>query len=647
MPNNAVVNSNVLVGVIFAVLATVSSLASCGGSVGNTPLNTTTVIAFATPPLVASGSSSIITWSSTNSTSCTSSPVGISGTAGQYTTPSITATTTYTITCVGPTGSASQRVIISVAPNASISTILSVVATYSSMPVVGTTYYYCDCGTGASAGCVAGSDSKAGVSPSAPRQTIADAASRMRSVAGSPFTVALCKGGAFNALGALSVGSSTCAAGTTCNDLREYTPTTFTGIAKPIINNVAGATNLFTFNGNVGGVRVMNIALQGDGSSGNRAFFFYNGAHDVTVGNVDMSTFDIPFYNEPAGTMPNTNIKLTGSYIVNSTSIGYLGSGNYSEISYNYWESNGTTIDRDHTIYLSAHVPVSNINVIGNYIHGQRGPSCNGAPLVGHGTFDYLSISNNTVVIDPAAATGACWGISFGNGGYTTAYQRHTAISGNTIINGGNLALSVSSCPNCLIRNNLIIQDWAYGSSPGVGNWSVIGIGIPVDVARIGVDDINNGNVIVNNTIWFGPNSTGGATGIRLANEGTGHILANNTISYSSSTAGQGVNCFDYPLALTAYSFINNNHCYSAATFKWEKTNGPTLSAWRTYSGFDSLSIIGPPIFTNPGSGSTYDFHPNTGSPLLGSGSPLYAPTTTTDITGTPFLNPPAIGAYE
>jgi hypothetical protein len=141
-------------------------------------------------------------------------------------------------------------------------------------------------------------------------------------------------------------------------------------------------------------------------------------------------------------------------------------------------------------------------------------------------------------------------------------------------------------------------------------------------------------------------------TGIQIKNEGTGHIVANNTVNYTSTSASSLVSCFDYTQPIsTAYAFINNNHCFSAATtYTWDKTNGPTLVAWQSYSiangnGFsaDSASRIGQPNFFNSTT-SPYDFHP-TGLPLLGTGSASSVPAT--DVEGTAFLNPPAIGAYQ
>src|SRR4030065_556223 len=116
----------------------------------------------------------------------------------------------------------------------------AVAAAWAAEPMrAGTVHYFCDCGTGASGRWVAGNNTNAGTSAAAPQQTLATGVSTLNSMP-SGDTVALCKGGAFNALNGFNITRSTCAAGTTCVDLREYSPTTFVGTAKPIINNAVG-----------------------------------------------------------------------------------------------------------------------------------------------------------------------------------------------------------------------------------------------------------------------------------------------------------------------------------------------------------------------------------------------------------------------
>jgi hypothetical protein len=636
----------------FALLSAVLALTACGGgsassgaSTGSdpgTPATTTKVTASATPALVAFNGTAVITWSSTDSTSCASSPAGVSGTSGTYTTPALTATTTYTITCAGPTGSASKGVTITVAS----SSIANAAAACAAEPMRGTVYYYCDCGTGADADCVPGDNANTGTDPDAPRRTIDDAVTRYNALTGTN-TIAFCNGGAFDATPTnwLSLNNASCPAGTTCNDFREYVPTTFHNhaapMSKPIINNVTTDTTTFAVTGTKGGVRFLNLSLKGStggATNARHAFFFYRGAHDVAMCNLDMDAFDMPVYNESGGDgdAKTTNIKLTGSNITNSRVIGYLGGGDNSEISYNNWDGNGSSNVFDHTIYLASSKNITNIRVIGNYIHGQYGPTCLGSVMIAHASIDGLLVRDNTIVLEATQTAPGCWGIGFNNhtGATHPQYYRNAVFSGNTVINGGNLGFTVSSCPGCVIENNVIIQNWASGGGTGIS--------VPAyaaDTTR--GDDINTANTIRNNTVWFGPNATGTSTGIDVNNEGTDYIVANNTVSSTQSTGT--LNCFRYRLALSSYSFINNNHCSSTVSNRWETTQG-ALAAWQSYAaayGFDSASVTGDPKFTAPGT----DFTPGTGSPLKGAGDTAHG--SITDFIGKTRADPPAIGAYE
>ena len=223
--------------------------------------------------------------------------------------------------------------------------------------------------------------------------------------------------------------------------------------------------------------------------------------------------------------------------------------------------------------------------------------------------------------------------------------MRNAKFSNNTVKNGGDSPLSVGECPGCLVENNLIIQDWP-------APWPVYGISLGFDSPRA-IDDVSNNVTIRNNTVWFGPKNVQGGIGIRVGNEpinvtraqGIGHIIANNTVTYASATSNFDVfSCYSYPLALSSYTAINNNHCQSSARFEWEKGSG-NLAAWRTYSaasGFDTASITGVnPNFTTPGT----NFTPSAGSPLIGAGSALYG--SLFDMFGKVRKNPPAIGAVE
>ncbi len=591
------------------------------------------------PPSIAYNATAVISWSSTNSTACSSSPAGITTTSGTYTTPPLEVTTTYTVTCVGvgADGTASMSATIAVTGGS----IANAAAACSAEPMRdGNVYYYCDCGAGAEAGCIAGNNANTGTTRAAPKRTIDNAAALFRSLAAGD-TVALCKGGAFDSAGELSIGSNRCGPGVACNDLREYTPPPG-GTAKPIINNAAGAVTLFNFVGNTGGVRLLNLKLQGDrGARGNQnhGFFFYRGAHDVTLCNIDMDAFDMAIYNESgtASDASTVNIKLTGSLITNTRAMAYLGGGMNDDISYNYWDGNGSSNTFDHTIYFSSVKELTNVRLIGNHVRGQYGSTCLGAPIVAHMAVDGLLVKDNIVDIAPSATTGGCWGIAFNN--FTDApeaiYHRNAIFSGNTIKNGGNLALTVTGCPDCVIENNLIVHETSMEAS---------GIAIASGPARTqSGDDLNTRNKIRNNTIWFGPDANAGGTGIAVGVEGTGHVIVNNTVNYSAtSTANNGpFKCYDYPLTPGSYTFVDNNHCNSAANYNWEARHG-TLAAWRIAApAFDTMSFTGDPKFKS----ARADFTPAAGSPLVAKGDATNA--SYSDITGKVRANRPAIGAFE
>jgi hypothetical protein len=470
-------------------------------------------------------------------------------------------------------------------------------------------------------------------------------------------TISFCKGGAFDAVTSLNIPNTSCAPGSTCTDLREYASPAFTSVTKPIFNSASGGIQLFNISGNKGGIRLLNLKLHGNGTSGNVGIFLYSGAHDVMACNLDIDGFglgvqQVPGITSGTTTIPEvTNVTLTGNNFTNNVAAAYLGSGYTTVISNNAFLNNGSDNLFDHTVYLSAaNFVTPNMSVSENYMHGQFGDTCLGNVLGVHGKLPGLHIQNNVLDIDEAADTMGCYGIALDNGGYNSYTDfSSTVISANTLSNTGGIGIAVSNCADCLIEDNVLSFNAAenYGISAGAYAARTTcpnGTACP--------DVVNNRNTIRNNTIWFGPNAKGGMTGIQIKNEGTGHIVANNTVNYTSTSASSLVSCFDYTQPIsTAYAFINNNHCFSAATtYTWDKTNGPTLVAWQSYSiangnGFsaDSASRIGQPNFFNSTT-SPYDFHP-TGLPLLGTGSASSVPAT--DVEGTAFLNPPAIGAYQ
>ena len=277
-------------------------------------------------------------------------------------------------------------------------------------------------------------------------------------------------------------------------------------------------------------------------------------------------------------------------------------------------------------------------------------------------------MTDNVINNDVGVISNTCFGIGFGSApAYPEAnFFTNSTFSRNTIINAGAVSMSIANAPGAIIEDNLIVTNYAYGG----GLWQISGFGLSNTASRTTpyVDGVNTAMVVRNNTIWFGPAVTGGAVGIDMGIEGTGHIVANNTVVYSAATiaSNRDVGCYAYELPNSAFAFINNNHCYSAAAGAyWRVTDDSSqqvvkdstrmsLSAWQSYAsaqGWDSASVGGAPNFVNASSTyGSYDFHPNANpalplSPLLGAGSHANAPTG--DLSGTSFSDPPAIGAYE
>jgi hypothetical protein len=520
------------------------------------------------------------------------------------------------------------------------SSITAAVAKYESMPTRGTVHYFCDCGTGHTAGCVAGKESNDGLSKETPKQLFATAISTLNALT-TAGTVALCKGGAFNdqSTNWNSMGQNHCTAGQTCFDLREYTPTTFTGTAKPIVNFHTGQSYVFSF-GSTGGYRIMNLRFQ-SARAGNVALMYPG--KDIVWGNNEIDSFTIGLQDVFMNVAPS-NITIEGNSFTNNVQMGILASGDNLSINYNYFYHNGSDSSLDHTIYLTSMHGSSNVNVVGNYIEGSSSSDgiCKGNMIGAHGSIAGLNITDNTLVQTSTGSAPGCWGIALDDGGYwgefgLATYFRNAVIARNTLINTGNLAIEVANSPNGLIEDNLIIND-AY---------AMYNIAI-VDGPTGTGNDANTAITVRNNTMWNGPNSKSGVVGIKLwPLEGTGYVFANNSINYTASSGGYGVSCFDIGRGFANVSFMNNNHCNvtSSVSSAWEKTHGPTLSDWVKYSGgFDAASILSPPNFKNATS-SGYDFTPaRDTSPLIGTGDALHgAPNDLTNIKRPPT----SIGAFE
>jgi uncharacterized membrane protein YgcG len=322
--------------------------------------------------------------------------------------------------------------------------------------------------------------------------------------------------------------------------------------------------------------------------------------------------------------------------------MGYLGQGDYTLIENNVFDNNGfSEPNLNHNVYINGDQWHGTGDVIRNntltrndVVNGK----CGSVSLVGHGQTRGLVIENNTIQEEIGVAGDGCWGIGIGPG--DTNAQNHiegftgTIIRGNRIINPGNTGIGIGACPNCVIENNIIIQE-----NTGLGLTGIIS-----PIGR-GSDDLHDDNVTIrNNSIYMSSVVTSG-TGIVISAVGATHKVVSNAIHYLGN--GSAVfSCFDTTgLTSAAFTSFNNNLCDfpNAATGKWEKTAG-SLTAWRSASGLDTNSIQADPLFISPGTPNLNLAIP-IGSPAVDHGSLSYS--APMDILGFKRDLNPDIGPYE
>ena len=514
-------------------------------------------------------------------------------------------------------------------------------------PNAGTIYYACDCGTGADTDCVAGDDGNAGTSPDAPWQTWEYARTQFANLEPGD-SIAFCRGGGFDNDGTAGTRwvNGQCLADNPCV-VRDYEPPWASGDeARPRINALAGQHGFALEDGGNSnheeGYTFLNLDLRGSGDG--NGFFIYNDIDDVLICNVAIDGFSIGVH--AAGSNPadagsdarNERINVLNSSITNNPGQGWLGACNGCGVDYTYFDNNGSAqAVYNHNIYFSGasgEVAVG-MHAIGNELNRSAivGGECAGVSFVVHGEHDGLLIENNLVREDVDAAGGGCWGIAVDTGyGGDPEQFRNIVIRGNRVVNVGNVAIGLDACEDCVVENNVIIQEQSFGAR---------GIAVP-DRDREADDLPMTGVTVRNNSIYFGPDASG--TGIYLGGEGTGHVLVSNAVYYAGTN--DGWNCLDLDLALSSYDAVDNNLCYFPNAPGGEWMNGVgTLADWQSSSSLDASSVVTDPGFVST-TGPDFDLSPESDtSPLVDSGHPTLS--SNTDLTGTDRDDSPDIGAYE
>lgn len=594
-------------------------LAACGGHVGSSPSisvdpQEATVLSGSTLGFRAYRASALASGVKWTSSGCAIDQSGL------FTASCPAGTYTVSASLSGVTGSATVRVAQAGTPAAAYLTASQACA---AMPVrsSGTTYYFCDCLAGAQSGCVTGNDNVAAsenscTDPAMPCQSLSRAQTRFNAMAAGS-TIAFCKGGAF--AGGLSLANASCRSATdmgapantsTC-DIRDYAPS-WGGTARPIIAAGGSAIDFSSSSKSTQGVRILNLDLEGGGNTASAIFTYGQNTYFYSCNNV-INAFGLGYQDQPNGNLEPSNHTFIGNYVTNNGSQGMLARGHNLRIDSNFFDNNGSTNNRDHTLYISGinNPPALNGSVVNNEIRYTKG-GCLGNPFIIHANWDGFLIENN--IIDTGQNPGpGCWNLAVQvDSGFPNSAFRNVIIRRNLFTGNGNHQVIADGCPGLVYENNINDVHDMYVSEGAVV--------IPFSAASGGAP-VSNNLAIRNNTIYFsGAASSGSSIGINVGNEGTGHVIANNAV-YFTGTAGR---CFHTPLSSNAYTFVGNDAC-----------NG----TWDT--GYDTTTHVTDPLFVN----GLDNLRPQPTSLLVAGGNATYAPTTDFVLKTRP--NPPSIGAYE
>ena len=464
-------------------------------------------------------------------------------------------------------------------------------------------WYLCDCGSGADADCVAGSDAGAGTA-NAPWQSYEKARTTFGSLAAGD-AIRFCRGGAWTVSGGTRWVNASCRADLRCV-VSDYVPGWGSGDeARPLLQRTDGSHGFALEDGGDAdheeGYLFENLDLRSDAGTGN-GFFLYNDIDDVEISNVAIRGFGIGVHlagSNPCSADPecdgrNDRLVLRGATIIDNHAQGWLGASNGTQILNSTFEGNGTTAVFDHNIYISGSSggETQGIEVRGNRLYRSTlddAGVCQGVSMVVHGEHRNLLIEGNEVVEDVGFAGQGCWGIAVDPGYSSPKGFIGVTIRGNRVSNTGNTLIGVAACQQCVIENNVIVNAQSYGATA-----------IAAPDRGLGTGDLEQDNVMIrNNSIHLGD---GGGTGISLGGQGDQHSVLSNAIHYTGPSSS--FNCFKFDLSLTAYDTIDHNICHapSAPSAEWVDGYG-VLSAWSTTTGFDGSSSIDNPGFANPTAG--------------------------------------------
>ncbi len=439
----------------------------------------------------------------------------------------------------------------------------------------GTTYYVCDCATGAQAGCVAGNDSYSGTSPGTPWRSWSKAMSQFNTMAAGS-TVALCRGGSWTGLGSTTImrnlncradsATRPPAAGDvqTCN-LRDYTPSS----GASALPRLAFSSGIFMEMGwyeesgggwtapSVTGVRILNLDVVGNGGNvqgvypwgrvrnmeicGNN---FRDGVNNAYYGVTTMTISYVNFHHNRITNNPYGIGPITGTSCVQSC---WFDS--------NYMDMNGGGENRDHSIYVQSspyggpnwptavvgpnprlcqgtgggtacYAVAKDTRITNNEIRrsawGPGGTGCNASAIVIHTPHDDLLIENNLVYEPPGTANGGCYGIDQTAGIDMPGAWNRTIIRRNQVYNVGGNGITIGNCRNCVIEDNLVVGGSQGIQYPDPGNRCSSVSYPPTANYNCSGNLSDTGGIVRNNTVYNGGDIT--------INSMSAAVVANNAV---------------------------------------------------------------------------------------------------------------------
>jgi hypothetical protein len=278
--------------------------------------------------------------------------------------------------------------------------------------------------------------------------------------------------------------------------------------------------NMFNIGGNWGntsndgGYVFRNIKMDGMGTA-EWGIWFVQNVRNVLFEDCEITGFRIGINSNDGTPVGVDGVTFRRCHIHHNRSMGMLGHYDNLLMEDNLIEANnfsGSTFD--HGTYIGGG---HNITLRNN--HYLRNSAVNGVGQGGnmtfHGQIDGLLIEGNRIEQDAAAAS--CWLMSVNQGYSAAEWFLNAVLRNNTLINGGNTAMSVNSAPGVVIEDNTIIN--RQGTSQTA---------ISVGAMDYPGGDVQDGNAIVRNNRIVRANGSSGSP-VSIVNA-PGSVQENNTV---------------------------------------------------------------------------------------------------------------------